>query len=164
MSIFDISLVLSATLCALVAGFLFCYAVVIMPGIKNLDDKMFLKSFQVTDRIIQNNQPLFMLVWLGSAVALIICTMLAFSHLQGAQLVLLVLAAAAYLLGVQVTTVAVHLPLNNKLQQLDLESMDQQETRSARGEFEQPWNRSNQRRTVIACAVAAVLVALPLIQ
>ena len=34
-----ISLALSLLLCSLVAGFLFAYAVVIMPGIKNLDDE-----------------------------------------------------------------------------------------------------------------------------
>jgi len=37
MVIFQFALVLSAFLCSLVAGFLFAYAIAVMPGIKNLD-------------------------------------------------------------------------------------------------------------------------------
>ena len=65
--IFDVALVLSAFLCSLVSGLLFSYAILVMPGIKSFDDKNFIKTFQVTDRIIQNNHPLFMLVWFGLA-------------------------------------------------------------------------------------------------
>ena len=69
MIILNIALVLSALLCSFVAGFLFAYAIVVMPGLKELDDKHFIKAFQVTDRVIQNNHPLFLSVWIGSAIA-----------------------------------------------------------------------------------------------
>ena len=39
MIILNIALVLSALLCSFVTGFLFAYARVIMPGLKELDDK-----------------------------------------------------------------------------------------------------------------------------
>ena len=45
MSLFAITLLLSAFLCSLVAGFLFAYAIVIMPGIRVLDDKQFIRAF-----------------------------------------------------------------------------------------------------------------------
>ncbi|MGB2533792.1 MAG: hypothetical protein ACPID2_01380 [Candidatus Puniceispirillum sp.] len=59
-------LLIATLLCALVTGFIFTYAVVVMPGLAKLDDKDFIRAFQVTDGIIQDNQPLFMFVWLGS--------------------------------------------------------------------------------------------------
>ena len=52
-----------------VAGVVFAFAVVVMPGIRTLPDADFLRAFQVIDRVIQDNQPLFLLVWVGSIVA-----------------------------------------------------------------------------------------------
>ena len=71
MDIFEIALGLGTFLCSLVAGFLFAFAIVTMPGIKNLNDREFIRAFQGIDGIIQNNQPIFMLVWVGSVVALL---------------------------------------------------------------------------------------------
>ena len=164
MSIFDVTLTLSALLCSLVAGFLFAYAVVIMPGIKNLEDKPFIKAFQITDRVIQNNQPVFLFVWIGSAVSLIACSVSGFSILEGLDFYLLLLATAAYLVGVQVSTIVIHLPLNNKLQEYDVESMSNEELHKARLGFEARWNRSNQIRTIIACGVSLLLILLALRQ
>ena len=62
MSFLDISLFLSLLFCALATGFILTYAIVVMPGLSNLDDKEFIKAFQVTDGIIQNNQPIFILI------------------------------------------------------------------------------------------------------
>ena len=55
MSFLDISLFLSVLFCALATGFILTYAIVVMPGLSKLDDKEFIKAFQATDRIIQNN-------------------------------------------------------------------------------------------------------------
>mgnify|MGYP001822764520 FL=1 len=91
--IFQSILVLSAFLCSLVAGFLFAYEIVVMPWIKNLDDREFFRAFQVTDRIIQNNQPVFMLVWVGSAIAVLVSAFLGFDKLLGLDFYLLALAS-----------------------------------------------------------------------
>ncbi len=49
-------LVLTSTLlCAPVTDFVFTYAVVVMPGLARLADKEFIRAFQVTDEVIQNN-------------------------------------------------------------------------------------------------------------
>ena len=73
---FHAVLVVATFLCALVAGLLFAFAVVVMPGIGRLDDGGFIRAFQAIDRVIQNNQPLFMSVWVGSVLALISATVL----------------------------------------------------------------------------------------
>ena len=59
LDLFDASLIFSALSCGLVTGFILTYAIVVMPGLAKLTDKHFLRAFQVTDEIIQNNQPLF---------------------------------------------------------------------------------------------------------
>lgn len=162
MSAFVITLLLATLSCSLVAGFLFAYAVVIMPGIKTLDDEAFIRAFQVTDRVIQDNHPLFMVVWLGSALSLVICAFLGFGLLEGVDRVLLLVATALYLVGVQISTVRVHLPLNNALQNIDPVQMNADELRAARLAFEPRWNRSNEIRTFIACCVAGLLLVLAL--
>ena len=55
MDFLDISLFFSILLCALATGFILTYAIIVMPGLSKLDDKEFIKAFQVTDGIIQNN-------------------------------------------------------------------------------------------------------------
>ena len=62
MVVFQITFIFATFLCSLVAGFMFAFSVVVMPGIKSLNDREFIKAFQVMDRIIQNNQPIFILV------------------------------------------------------------------------------------------------------
>jgi len=160
MNIFQTALILSTFLCSLVAGFLFAYEIVVMPGIKNLNDREFIRAFQVTDRIIQNNQPIFIFVWLGSAIAIIVLALYGIGILQGVDLFLLLLAALAYLFGVQVSTIAIHLPLNNKLQTLNVDGMNETDLKKARNDFEPRWNKSNLIRTAIASCVSVLLMVL----
>ena len=158
----DVSLVLSTLMCSLVAGLLFSYAIVVMPGLKGLDDKSFIKAFQVTDRIIQDNHPLFLLVWLGSAVSIIIFAVSSFGKLEGIDFFLMLLALATYILGVQMPTIIIHLPLNNKLQKVDVDNSSEEELKAVRIEFEPRWNKSNEIRTFMACSASLILIVLSL--
>ena len=140
MGIFQIILILATFLCSLVAGFLFAFAVVTMPGIRILNDREFIRAFQVMDRVIQNNQPIFMLVWVGSVVALVASVVLGIGQLDGAGRLLFILAVLAYFLGVQLPTVTINIPLNNKLQTLDVDAMNETSQKIARKDFEPRWN------------------------
>ena len=71
MEFFYFFLFLSILSCSLVTGFIFTYAIIVMPGLSKLSDKEFLKAFQVTDAVIQNKQPIFMLIWVGSIVSVL---------------------------------------------------------------------------------------------
>jgi len=73
---------------------------------------------------------------------------------------LLSLAAGLYILGVQLPTIAINLPLNNKLQRLDVDAMPETDLKAVRGEFEPRWNTSNRFRTVIACGSSALFMLL----
>jgi uncharacterized membrane protein len=160
MEIFEIILILATFLCSLTAGFLFAFAVVIMPGLGELNHRAFLRAFQVIDRIIQNNQPLFVLVWLGSAVALVLSAVLGFGQLDNAWRLLLISAVFVYLLGVQLPTVTINVPLNNQLQTLDVDAMSETALSAAREAFEPRWNRWNSIRTILACLVSVLLMIL----
>ena len=160
MEIFQIALIVTAFLCSLVAGFLFAFAVVTMPGIRNLDDREFIRAFQVMDRVIQDNQPIFVLVWVGSVLALVSTAMLGVGQLDDVGRLLMIFAAVAYLFGVQLPTVTINIPLNNKLQTLDVDAMDDAMRRVARQAFEPRWNRWNSLRTTLASLASALLMVV----
>ena len=105
MDVLDISLILSILSCSLVGGFIFTYAIVVMPGLSNLNDKDFLRAFQVTDAVIQNNQPLFMFTWIGSILSVLATILVSLVSIGFAEGWLIVLVAFVYLLGVLVFVV-----------------------------------------------------------
>lgn len=113
--IFPIVLITATVLCSLIAGFLFAFATIVMPGIKSLNDREFIRAFQVIDGVIQNNQPLFVAVWMGSVVAAVAAAVLGFGQLDGTQRLLLISAPLVYILGVQWSTFTINVPLNNRL-------------------------------------------------
>jgi uncharacterized membrane protein len=131
-----------------------------MPGLKNLSDREFIRAFQVMDRVIQNRQPLFVVVWVGSAVTLVMALAMGFQQPDGFTRGLLIAAAALYLLGVQLPTARVHLPLNNEIQTVEVASIGEAEQKQARERFEARWNRSNQLRTAVAVVTMLLLLVV----
>ena len=153
MEILNISLFFSTLLCSLVTGFILTYAIVVMPGLSKLDDKEFIKAFQVTDGIIQNNQPIFILIWVGSIVSVvstIIISIFTLGILEGWKIIFVSLV---YLIGVQAITIIIHLPLNRRIQKIDINSTNLQSLNEERKNFETKWNYFNNIRTVIAFLV-----------
>jgi uncharacterized membrane protein len=112
------------------------------------------------DGIIQNNQPVFMLVWLGSVVAIIATTILGFQNLVTSQTNLLWLASAFYLLGVQLPTASINIPLNNELQNMNLMTLKESELAMFRLKFDTQWNRWNRFRTFNAIVSVSIMLFL----
>ena len=160
MFILDVFLILSILFCTLVTGFIFTYAVIVMPGFSKLDDKEFLRAFQVTDGIIQNNQPLFMFTWIGSIISVLGTVLCAVVSLELRESWLIILCGVVYLLGVQGITMSIHLPLNNKLQKLVLDELSNQILKEERGNFEEKWNVYNKIRTAIAFSVSLLFLVV----
>jgi uncharacterized membrane protein len=156
----QVSIVISILLSSLVAGLLFGFAVVVMPGLAKLADKDFLFAFKHIDGIIQNNQPLFILVWAGSIFSAITTLVLGVMYLTGGQQYLVSSASGLYLLGVQLPTFRFNIPLNNTLQNLDIEALNESEAAGARAGFEAPWNRWNRFRTVSSIFSVSLLLLL----
>lgn len=148
----------------LVTGLLFTFALLIMPGLGQLEDREFLRGFQEIDRIIQNNHPLFVVVWLGSILGLLATTAMGFGQLEGAARVLLITATVLYILGVQLPTFCGNVPLNNRLQTLELTTLSEPELVEARRAFEPAWNRLNLFRTIICLVVAILLIVVTILR
>ena len=160
MNILDISLILSILTCSLVTGFIFTYAVVVMPGLSKLNDKEFIRAFQVTDGIIQNNQPLFMLTWVASIIAILSSILIAIIFFGISETWLIILVGVVYLLGVQGITISIHIPLNNHLQQVNIDELNAERLSEERIMFESKWNNFNIIRTIIAFSVSVILLLI----
>ena len=158
MELIYISLFTATLLCSLVAGFLVAFAIVVMPGIATSSDLDFLKAFKAIDRVIQNNQPVFIIIWLGSAIAVVVLAALSGWQLSGIDRILTISAAAIYLLGVQLPTATINIPLNNRLQNQDLESLQETELSDLRTSFEVPWLFWNWIRTCVATITIVILI------
>lgn len=164
-TIFTIVLLTAALFTALVAGLLFAFALITMPGIRKLGDREFVRAFQVMDGIIQHNHPLFILVWAGSALLLPLSVFLGFGELSPALWITLIGATGGYYIGVQIPTVTINVPLNNALQRIAVEKATEETIRHARRTFEDRWNRWNRRRAAVAAIVtAALLLVLTMLQ
>ncbi len=160
MELIQIAVLVSALFCSLVAGLVLTFAIVVMPGIRTLGDLGFLKSFKAMDRVIQDNQPIFMVVWLGSAVVLLATTALGFWQLEGLDRILLIVTCVIYIFGVHVPTVTINIPLNNHLQSQDLDTMTESAIVETTAQFEARWLRWNTIRTVVAILSTVLLLVL----
>lgn len=158
MNFLEVSLICSILSCTLVTGFTLLYAVVIMPGLSKLDDKEFIKAFQVTDGVIQDNQPLFILTWLGSVISVVGAILSSIISVGLPEAWLIVFVGVVYLLGVQGITLSVHLPLNNRIKKINIEKTDHQMLSVERGKFETRWNFFNTIRTGISFLVSLTLL------
>ncbi len=140
MEFFYFFLFLSILSCSLVTGFIFTYAIIVMPGLSKLGDKEFLKAFQITDAVIQNTQPIFMLIWVESIVFILSLILISIAYVGLSETWLIVLVAIIYLLGVQGIAILIHLPLNNQIQKLNLEKLKDENLKNERLNFETKWN------------------------
>ena len=158
MNFLEVSLICSILSCTLVTGFTLLYAVVIMPGLSKLDDKEFIKAFQVTDGVIQDNQPLFILTWLGSVISVVGAILSSIISVGLPEAWLIVFVGVVYLLGVQGITLSVHLPLNNHIKKINIEKTANQTLSVEREKFETRWNFFNTIRTGISFLVSLTLL------
>ncbi len=160
MELIQIAVLVSALFCSLVAGLVLTFTIVVMPGIRTLGDLGFLKSFKAMDRVIQDNQPIFMVVWLGSAVVMLATTAVGFWRLEGLDRILLIVTCVIYIFGVHVPTVTINIPLNNHLQSQDLDTMTESAIVETTAQFEARWLRWNTIRTVVAILSTVLLLVL----
>lgn len=157
-TLFQNTLMLATLLTTLVTGFILLFAIVVMPGLAKLPDADFLRTFQVIDRVIQNNQPLFIFVWMGSAISLLIAAALGITQLSGVARLLLIAAALSFIVGTQLPTLAINIPLNNHVQSLNIDTLEENSQRREREQFESRWNRWNAIRTLFSGLTSVLLI------
>jgi uncharacterized membrane protein len=135
---------------AMVAGLLFCFAHLVMPGLSTLDDRGYLTAFQRIDAAIPN--PWMMLTFLGSPVLTLAALAL---HLTDDSPAVPWLVLALVLVAATVAiTAAVHLPLNAAVQAAAPQFPD---AAGLRGRFESRWVRWNIVRTAASVGALTAL-------
>jgi uncharacterized membrane protein len=143
----------------LIAGLYFAWAVAVMPGLGELDDRAFVDAAQQLDDAIRN--PLFFLVFLG---ALVLPGVAIYQQGRlGARRAIPWIVAALILYGIGfLITMAFNEPLNNEL--VDAGDPSQiADPAGVREDFEDPWVVWHIVRTVLSiAAVGALAYALVL--
>ena len=160
MDLLDITLIFSILFCSLVSGFIFTYAIVVMPGLSNLNNKDFLRAFQVTDAVIQNKQPLFMFIWIGFIVSILTTILVSLVNIGLSKAWPIVLIGIVYLLVVQGITITIHIPLNNHIQNIKIEKLNEKPITDERINFEKRWNFFNYIRTAVAISTTFSLLII----
>ena len=170
---FNAILLLTNFLCNIVFGEMLVFQTVIMPGIAKLDDGDFLRAFQVIDGIIQNNEPIFVFVWIGSVLSIVITTVCGVvmsplvksvdNVLQEPWQAIGLLTAAAAWLVCQYITVTINIPRNNRVKALDIANLKPLEKAVERTFFEPTWTKWHRFRTVLFGSVSFYLLVLLLV-
>jgi uncharacterized membrane protein len=154
----DVVLVLATLSTGLSAGVFLLYAHTVMPGLRRTDDRTFVGAFQAIDRAIIN--PVFLLgSFFGAPLLLAVGAALSLSGPEQDALPWLLAALALHLVVVAIT-VAVHLPLNDRLKAAG--EPDAIDVAATRADFsETRWVRANLVRVALdLAAFAASCVAL----
>ncbi|AQX10232.1 DUF1772 domain-containing protein [Elizabethkingia ursingii] len=153
----DITLILTGITTALMAGLFFSYSVSVNWGLGKLADKEYLQAMQSINREILN--PIFFICFFGALITLPIATFQEFHHHKTA-FILLLLASLFYIIGVFGITSAFNVPLNDKLDLLDLTKASDIAIKQMRGSFERAWNNWNTIRTFSSVvSIALVIIA-----
>ena len=130
----------------LMAGIFFTWTNAVKPGIGTLDDMTYMKAFQAMNRLILNR--LFYIVFILPVLTISISTYMSFGSTKLYVFELFLLSTLLYMLGVFLITILGNIPLNELLENTDLEKISLTELSDLRGKIENKWNNFNLIRTV----------------
>jgi uncharacterized membrane protein len=144
---------------SLIAGLMFGYSVSVNLGLGRLTDFEYLRAMQNINRAILN--PIFFITFVGSLILLFLTAILHINDPSTQKFSYLVLAFIFY--GIHfVITGTRNVPLNNRLEELNLNDLSKEEYSDIRSWYEKSWNRWHTIRT-IASIISVTLIFLSLI-
>ncbi|NRB61405.1 MAG: DUF1772 domain-containing protein [Winogradskyella sp.] len=149
-----IVLILSILFTGLTAGLCFTWFNAVTPGIGRLDNLSFLKAFQAMNRAIINSQ--FMIIFMGPTILLFVNAVL--FRTNNTTFWLFLIAAIIFFIGIGLLTVFGNVPLNEMLDNSNLESLSKLELQTLRNKFENPWNRWHTLRTASSITSFSLLI------
>jgi uncharacterized membrane protein len=153
------SLTLLGTIgCGVMAGVYLIFSIAIMPALNRLAPAEGIRAMQKINVVIVN--PLFMLVFLGTAIvsiALVVMTIVRRNGDNGstANHVYLIAGAVLYVVGSIVVTVAFNIPRNDSLDALDPTAVGAAEAWSS---YVREWTAWNHVRTLLTLASTASFI------
>ena len=132
-SLFDMILILTGNVTALMAGLFFAWSWSVTLGLRRLSDKEYLSAMQAMNRAILN--PVFFVCFFGAALLLPLNAYLEFGRSTSNRFWYLFAATCFYLIGVMGVTVFGNIPLNNALEAFDLKTASTEEMAKSRSNF-----------------------------
>ncbi len=139
---------ITVLLTGLLAGLFYGYSCSVINGLGNLQDIIYLQSFQSINKVIQNQY--FFISFIGSLLMLPLSTWLSYKNFNPATFYLLLSATLIYVIAVFAVTIFGNVPLNNHLEKFNISNATTNEIAAMRKAFEKPWNLYHTIRTVAA--------------
>jgi uncharacterized membrane protein len=155
-NIIPFSQLIAALFTGLLAGLFYGYECSVIKGLGNLQDEVYLQSFQSINKAIQN--PYFFIIFMGSLVVLPVATWLCYDKYSLLTFYLLLAATVLYIVGVFGVTIFGNVPLNEALDRLNLQGSTVDEIAKQRAIFETAWNQLHTIRTIAAVASFALVL------
>ncbi len=153
----NVLLLITATLTGLSAGLLYAYACSVNLGLSQLPDKEYLAAMQSINKEILN--PIFFMGFFGALILLPVSSFATYSQPVSFRFIFLIVATLVYATGTFGVTAFGNVPLNNVLAKINLQSASSVEISRIRIDFEGPWNRLHNIRTVTSI-ISLVFVIL----
>ena len=144
--------VLAAVGVGLMAGLLFAFSNFVMKALTQLAPAQGMRAMQLINVTILN--PVFLLLFLGTALLCVLILLHALMHLQSPASVWLLAGTALYLLGTVGVTMALNVPLNNLLAAVEPTTSKAAELWPS---YVAQWLRWNHVRTLMSVASALSL-------
>jgi uncharacterized membrane protein len=141
-----ILLIVAIVSTGLMAGIFFTWTNAVKPGIGTLDDINYMKAFQAMNRVILN--PLFYMAFILPVLTISISTYMNFGSPKLYVFELLLISTIMYCMGVFLVTIVGNIPLNELLENTDLEKISLTELGDLREKIENKWNSFNLIRTI----------------
>lgn len=144
---------LAAVGCGLMAGLFFAFSNFVMKALVRLPSEQGMAAMQLINVTVIN--PVFLLIFLGTAVLSVILGIYALTHWGAAGSPWLLVGGACYLLGGFGVTMAFNVPLNNLLARTSSSDSTSAEVWSS---YVARWLRWNHVRAAMSVAATAALV------
>jgi uncharacterized membrane protein len=144
---------------AAVAGLLFAFSTFVMKALAQQGPENGMRTMQSINILILN--PLFLILFFGTALTLAILGVVAFFNLQAPGMSYLLIGSLLYIVLVIGTTIALNVPLNNALSERNPENA---ESVMYWEQYLTDWVKWNHLRTISAfLASASLMLAIPLL-
>ena len=156
MKIETIILVLAIISTGIMTGIFFTWSNAVTPGIGKLSDMGYLGSLQSMNRVILNVP--FRIVSIGAVVSVALVFSIHFKSYATPLFWMLLVTFVIYWIGVFGVTFFGNIPLNQMLDQTDLETISPIDAKSLRMTIENKWNLLNWIRTYCSLGSFVLLI------
>ncbi|MDG1105535.1 MAG: DUF1772 domain-containing protein [Cyclobacteriaceae bacterium] len=151
-----IVLAFAILLIGIMAGIFFTWSNAVKPGIGKLSDIEYLRALQAMNRVILNKA--FIGIFLGAVIAVTVVPIAHFKLFPDNIFWLFIITLATYWIGVFGVTVLGNVPLNELLDEINLESITLEEIKALRTSIEVKWNNLNLIRSISSGITFVLLI------